>query len=108
MDCFVHALDANVENTLALTNLMELSYEEKKFSDCEKVLKKYLKLHPANLDILFGLAGIQYKMNKLDEANKALEKILLFDPGYQDARDLKARLVQKKSPSGQKKQPELV
>jgi len=108
MECFVHALDVNVENQLALTNLMELSYEEKKFSECEKVLKKYIKLHPANLDILFGLAGIQYKMNKLDEANEALEKILLFDPDYKDARELKARLDRETSLVGRKEHPELV
>jgi glycosyltransferase involved in cell wall biosynthesis/tetratricopeptide (TPR) repeat protein/2-polyprenyl-3-methyl-5-hydroxy-6-metoxy-1,4-benzoquinol methylase len=92
MDCFIHSLDANVENSLALTNLMELSYEEKKFAECEKVLEKYLKLHPAKLDMLFGLAGIQYKMDKLDEANSALDKILLFDPGHKDALDLRAQV----------------
>lgn len=92
MDCFIHSLDSNVENSLALTNLMELSYEEKKFAECEKVLNKYLKLHPANLDILFGLAGIQYKMDKLDEASGALEKILMFDPDYKGALDLKTRI----------------
>ena len=108
MECFVYALDANVENQLALTNLMELSYEEKKFSECEKILKKYLKLHPANLDILFGLAGIQYKMDKLDGVNETLEKILLFDPDYKDARDLKARLDREISPDGGTEHPELV
>jgi glycosyltransferase involved in cell wall biosynthesis/Flp pilus assembly protein TadD/SAM-dependent methyltransferase len=95
MDCFIHSLDTNVENSLALTNLMELSYEEKKFAECEKVLKKYLKLHPANLDILFGLAGIQYKMDKLDEANGALEKIMMFKPDYKGAIDLKTRLYRR-------------
>jgi tetratricopeptide (TPR) repeat protein len=108
MDSFIRALDANLENPLALTSLMELSYEEKEFSQCEKVLKKYLKLHPANLDMLFGLAGIQYKMDKLDEVNKALEKILLFDPDYKDAHDLKAQLDrEEKSSARQKEQPEL-
>jgi tetratricopeptide (TPR) repeat protein/glycosyltransferase involved in cell wall biosynthesis len=98
LDCFVNALNIDLENQLALTTLMELSYEGEEFSECEKVLKRYLKLHPANLNILFGLAGIQYKMNKLDEAMESLEKILLFDPSHKDACDLKERLGRKLSP----------
>ena len=71
-------------------------------------LEKYLKLYPANLNILFGLAGIQYKMNKLDEALEALEKILVLDPVHKDARDFKTRLSLQMSSAVKKKHPELV
>lgn len=98
LDCFAHALDIDLENQLALTTLMELSYEGDEFSECEKFLNKYLILHPANLNILFGLAGIQYKMNKLDEAKESLERILVFDPAHKDACDLKEHLGRKLSP----------
>ena len=108
MECFVHALDVNVENSLAMNHLIELAYAEKTYSECERILKKYLKLHPANLNILFGLAGIQYKMNKLDEVKNALEKILLFDPRHKDACDFLARLHRESSLAGKRKQPELV
>ncbi len=108
IECFVHALDVNVENPLAMTQLIELSYAENTFAECERILKKYLILHPANLNILFGLAGIQYKMNKLDEVNESLEKILLFDPNFKDATDFKSRLDRELSLSKKKEHHELV
>ncbi len=91
-DCFERALDLNIENQTALTHLLDLSYEMNAFTAVEKALKQYLKLHPANLNMLFGLAGIQYKMGRRSECRATLDLILVFDAQHQDALSFLKRL----------------
>ncbi len=108
MDHFVRSLANNVENTLALKSLIELSYEENDFVESEKAVKNYLGMRPANLLMLFGLAGIQYKMKRIDEARETLATILALDPDHRDALDLMTRIEQEAPVSVPKKHPELV
>ncbi|MFQ5450144.1 MAG: glycosyltransferase [Nitrospinaceae bacterium] len=84
-DCFTRVLDRNMENLSAMTNLLELAYESGEFAESERVLRRYLKLHPANLNMLFGLAGVLFKMNRLKEAKETLDLILIFNPDHSDA-----------------------
>jgi hypothetical protein len=46
----------------------------------EKYFKEYIALHPANLNMLFSLSGIQFKLEKIIEAKDNLENILVFAP----------------------------
>ena len=108
MDCFVQALESNVENQPAMKNLLQLSYEENSFKDAEKVLQEYLKIHPASISMLFGLAGVQYKMGRLAEALDQLDTILALDSGYQDALDFKARMEREAGVFALKKKPKPV
>lgn len=94
MNFFIRSVNINIENKTALMFMLELAYELNQFTVSERVLKKYLELHPANLNIMFGVAGIQYKMNKLAEARDNLEKILIFEPGREDAQQLLGRILE--------------
>ncbi len=73
-------LDINIENMQVLTSLTEAVYELGCFEVVEKYFKEYLTLHPANLNMLFRLAGIQFKLGKINEAKENIENILVFDP----------------------------
>ena len=68
-----------------MSNLLELSYQQNQFNQIEFAIKEYLELHPINVNILFGLAGIQYKSKRIDDAQKTLSKILSLDPENDDA-----------------------
>ncbi len=92
LGCFEQALELNAENQTALTNLLDLSYELNEFTAVEKALKCYLKLHPANLSMLFGLAGVQFKMGKRSECRATLDLILVFDAKHADALKFLKRL----------------
>jgi len=61
-------------------NLTEAVYELGSFEVVEKYFKEYIALHPANLNMLFSLAGIQFKLEKIVEAKDNLENILVFAP----------------------------
>ena len=82
---YCDALDINIENMQALTSLTEAVYALGSFEVAEKYFKEYLSLHPANLNMLFSLAGIQFKLGKINEVKENLEKILVFDPTRNDA-----------------------
>lgn len=82
---YCDALDINIENMQVLTSLTEAAYELGSFEVVEKYFKEYIALHPANLNMLFSIAGIQFKLGKINEAKENLENILVFDPNRNDA-----------------------
>lgn len=85
---FVQALESNIDNEAALNGLLKLSYELQVFDDAERLLKQYLEVHPANLNILFGLAGIQFVSGQMDMARESLQTLMIFEPNHADARAL--------------------
>ena len=82
---FCRSLNANPDNISACKFLLEISYKLEKFVDIEIHLKNYVDFHPGNINMLFGLAGVQYKLGKLEEAIKNLEYILVLDPEHESA-----------------------
>lgn len=89
---YQEAIAANPENPIALSSLVQACYQIKNFTLAEKALTDYLELHPANLGLLFGLAGIYYQQGKLDNARETIDRILIFDPEHGDALMLLERL----------------
>ncbi|MCH8156587.1 MAG: glycosyltransferase, partial [Nitrospinae bacterium] len=85
MDALSRALELNCENAPALGLLLELAYEQNRFDEIEKAMTGYLEIHPANINILFGFAGILYKVRRLDKTRETLEMILALDPDHEDA-----------------------
>jgi len=75
----------NIENAAAMTSLLNLSYELEQFEEIHAALSRYLEIHPANLNMQFGLAGILFKMDRWEEAREALNQILIFEPNNEDA-----------------------
>jgi len=92
MNHCIRALKVNDRNMMAIKLLLELSYEQNRFGEVETILRRYLQQHPANVFILFGLAGIQYKQGKLEEARENLERVLVIQPGFEDAVKLLGRI----------------
>ena len=88
IDSFNMALSINIENKSAMSNLLELSYNQNSFDLVEMAMKKYLKINPANTDILLGLAGILFKTNRIDDSRDILSKILEINPIHEDAKDM--------------------
>ena len=84
-DAFTTALKLNVENKIAMHSLLDLSYQRSEFYQIEIAMKRYLEFYPDNVDILFGLAGIQYKSNQFEDAHTTLSLLLELNPNHNDA-----------------------
>ena len=85
VDYFCQSLDANSDNIAACKFLLEISYKLEKFEKIEIYLNKYMEIHPANVNMRFALAGVQYKLGKLEDSIKNLECILVLDPEHESA-----------------------
>lgn len=83
------ALELNPENLRAVFGILELGYQQARYSDVERVLKNYLELHPANIDFIYSLAGCFFAQNRFSEASSEVEKILIFSPEHQKANELR-------------------
>ena len=55
-------------------------------------MKQYLEIHPDNLDILLGLAGIFYKSNRIEEAQNTLSLLLKISPHHIDANSMLSKI----------------
>jgi tetratricopeptide (TPR) repeat protein len=84
-DYFCRSLDVNQDNISACKSLLEVSYKLEKFEKIEIYLDKYMEIHPANVNMRFAVAGVQYKLGKLEDAIKNLECILVLDPVHESA-----------------------
>jgi tetratricopeptide (TPR) repeat protein len=86
--CYLKILDLDSENLEAIHGLLKNSWATKDFVEIERVLDGYLEFHPANLEILFTLAGICIETQKFEKAKELLERILLFNEEYPGAMDM--------------------
>lgn len=88
-DYYRRALAINPENMRAILGIVELGYSFGNYDRVESALTNYLEMHPADIDMLYSLAGCYYKQGRLDEASQQIEKILLFRPEHVNALELK-------------------
>jgi len=82
---FCQALDINIENLTAIQLLIDLSYKTKRYDPVYEYLKRFVDIYPTNLNMLFALAGILFKMGKTDASLQILDDVLALDPKHQYA-----------------------
>jgi GT2 family glycosyltransferase/radical SAM superfamily enzyme YgiQ (UPF0313 family)/Flp pilus assembly protein TadD/glycosyltransferase involved in cell wall biosynthesis len=88
LKCFSMALDADPENITALHELIKGSYVLEDFDAAEEHLSTYLMYHPGDLDMIFSLAGIQFRKGSLPEALENMDNLLALAPDYSGGEDL--------------------
>ena len=95
MDAFSKALTLNIENKMAMSSLLKLSYDAKQFYQIEQAMKRYLEIHTNNEDILFGLAGLLYQSNRFIEAHDTVSLLLELNPNNIDAKNMLIKIDEK-------------
>lgn len=60
--------------------------------DARMRIEDHLETHPADLDALCRLADVCLRLGSVDDAADSLDKVLLFDPGREDAMALKGKI----------------
>ncbi|HOE90919.1 MAG TPA: CDP-glycerol glycerophosphotransferase family protein [Candidatus Cloacimonadota bacterium] len=91
---FITVLNDNEEDLEAINGLVKSVWHTKNFELAVNALKTYLELHPAQLDILFTLAGIYFELGFYNDALEQLEIIMLFDNDYLGANELYNKIKQ--------------
>jgi tetratricopeptide (TPR) repeat protein len=86
------ACNLNIENTVAIFNLVKLAYDTEFFEEAEQIVSRYVGLHPHDINMVFTLGGLAFRSGKLEEAGKLMENILLLDPMNSRAHSLMAQI----------------
>ena len=84
----VSALEINLENKQTVMTCIRAAHQSGKLETAEKYLSKYIQLHPANIEILYSLAGIRYTLGDREGALQAAEQALLFNPDHEPTVEL--------------------
>ena len=84
-DYYCQALDLNISNLIAIQSLIDLSYKMEKFVKASEYLNRFLKNYPANVNMLFSMAGLQFKMGNIEDALRTLDNVLSIDPKHKYA-----------------------
>jgi glycosyltransferase involved in cell wall biosynthesis/tetratricopeptide (TPR) repeat protein len=97
---YMKALSYNPENVRALLGVIEIGYSLNRLEEVEKVIKEYLDYHPADLDIIYSLAGCYVAQERLDEAVEEIQKISLFRPDDEKLMELRRIVDEKRATTG--------
>lgn len=92
-DIYIKALKIDPDNLLALLGLFRTSCLMGSFAKVIYYLEYYLKLHPGDPSVLFCLATLYVKEDRLSLAREMLDRILSADPANAEAKALLAQVI---------------
>ena len=78
---------------MAIKSLAERSYKTESFESIYKYLKQYLDIHSSNVNMLFVMAGIQFKKGMIEDSLRTLNDVLAIDPDHKMALDFKNNVL---------------
>jgi tetratricopeptide (TPR) repeat protein len=84
-DMFLKCLELDADNLIGLLGLFQTSCQMGSFEKVTYYLKSYLDVHPGDISVMYPLAALYMKDNKLEDAKKILLDILTFDANHKDA-----------------------
>ena len=90
-DLFMHALDKNPENMVALLSIIRLGHELERLPQTMVPLEHYLSINPGKSEVRYSLAGCLVCLDRKDEAQAQLEQIIAADPDFAPAQELLAQ-----------------
>jgi len=94
-DMYLKCLQYDTDNLIALLGLFQTSCQMGTFCKIIHYLEVYLDKHPADSAVLFCLATLYAKEDRLGEADVALTRVLELQPGKPEAADLLADVQRK-------------
>ena len=70
----------NAESSVAIYNLVKLSYDLQSFTEVQKTLVRYVNKHPNDVNMIYTLGGIYFATGAYDLALDLMENIIALDP----------------------------
>jgi Flp pilus assembly protein TadD len=99
-DLYLKCLEKNGDNLVALLGLFQTSIQMGTFAKVIYYLEVYLDKHMSDVSVLFCLATLYARDNRLAEARRTLDTILTLEPGHAEASLLCAEVTDKLARAG--------
>jgi len=90
---FREAVTCNPENLEAMKGMLQLADGILERTELIGFLETYLKYHPADMDFLRRHAEMCYRSGRLKESLESIDKLLLFEPALEGARELRRKIT---------------
>ncbi len=87
-ELYLKCLELDVDNLTALLGLFQTSCRMNSFARVIHYLELYLEGHPGDTSVMFSLAALYSRQNRLEQARKMLLDVLTLEPHNTDATDL--------------------
>jgi len=100
LSLYSKTLELNIENPQAIYLIVQAASELGQLEIAEQYLERYICLHPANIDMLFSLSVIYFRVGKYQKAMELADRIMIFAPGYDGINELIAEIEKITSSSG--------
>lgn len=88
----VNACRLNPVNVAAVYTLVKLAYDRNSFDDARNALCRYIAEKPQDLNMVFSLAGVEFKSGNTTAAEMLLTQLLAIDPTEARATQLLAQI----------------
>lgn len=93
-DFFAKSLDIQINNPTGVFHLVKCAYEIKSYATAARIVGEYVQSAPVNANLLYSLAGLQFHLGRMNEAQSTVHQILALQPDHAGAAEL-ARLIEK-------------
>ncbi len=87
-EMYLKCLELDTDNLIALLGLFQTSCQMGSFAKVIHYLELYLNMHPGDASVMFPLAALYMKDDRLEQSKKILLDMLTLDPDNKDAANL--------------------
>lgn len=87
-EMYLKSLELDTDNLTSLLGLFQTSCQMGSFAKVTHYLELYLNMHPGDTSVMFPLAALYMKDNRLDESKRILLDLLTLDNDHKDATNL--------------------
>lgn len=91
-EIFIQVLDSYPDDQEALHWLIQSGTSLQRWEGLGPRLSRYVERNPADCDMRFALAGVEYRAGRMDSAKHHFEMLSLLKPGYEGLADLEGLL----------------
>ena len=87
-ELYLRCLERDNDNLTAILGLFQTSCQMGSFAKVIHYLEVYLNMHPEDTSVMFTLAALYMKDNRLEQSQKILRDILALDGSHREAGNL--------------------
>ncbi|HUP55984.1 MAG TPA: tetratricopeptide repeat protein, partial [Bdellovibrionota bacterium] len=92
-DYFAKSLEIDLNNPTAIFHLVKTAYELKSYAVAARLLGEYVQIAPVNTNLMYSLAGLQFHLGRLAEADTTVSRILEMAPTHAGAQELRGLIA---------------